>query len=352
MTDKKVAKVAEKYHCKFCYYFTFKKCDFEKHLQTQKHKNNTILINDTQKVAKIKMYCCDCGKRYKHNQSLFNHKKKCEFIIEENINEQNINEQNINKQNINEQNINKQKDTSSLNQINNKNIEPNLPITQETIVKLISENNDIKNLLVTQQQQLLEQQKQIGIQQKQIGDMVPKLGNNITNNNTANIKQKFNINIFLNEKCKDAINMNDFIKQIQLTLDNLDFTKNNGLTEGLSNIFIENMNKLSLYERPLHCTDNKRETLYIKDNDSWEKDKNKNKIKEAIKSLNKNHFKLVKEWLKENPDFNEIDEKQDYFARVLKECGNEVDNEKVVKKICNTTSLKDELKYLDESLVE
>jgi flagellar motility protein MotE (MotC chaperone) len=327
MTYKKVAKVAEKFHCISCDYFTFKKCDYEKHLQTQKHKNNTILINDTQKSAALKMYCCECGKSYKHNQSLFNHKKKCEFIIE-------------------------QKEDSSLIQTNNKNEETSLPITQETIVKLITENNDIKNLLVNQQQQLLEQQKQIGIQQKQLGDMVPKMGNNITNNNTANIKQKFNINIFLNEQCKDAINMNDFIKQIQLTLDNLDFTKNNGLTEGLSNIFIENMNKLSLYERPLHCTDNKRETLYIKDNDSWEKDKNKNKIKEAIKSLNKNHFKLVKEWLQENPDFNEIDEKQDYFARVLKECGNEVDNEKLVKKICTTTSLKDDLKYLDESLVE
>ena len=325
MTDKKVAKVAEKYHCECCNYFTCKKYDYEKHLQTQKHKNNTILINDTQKSAIIKLFFCDCGKKYKHNQSLFNHKKKCNFIIE-------------------------QKENTLIEE--NKNIETNLSITQETIVKLISENNDIKNLLVNQQQQLLEQQKQIGIQQKQIGDIVPKIGNNITNNNTANIKQKFNINIFLNEKCKDAINMNDFIKQIQLTLDNLDFTKNNGLTAGLSNIFIENMNKLSLYERPLHCTDNKRETLYIKDNDSWEKDKNKNKIKEAIKSLNKNHFKLVKEWLKENPDFREVDEKQDYFARVLKECGNEVDNEKLVKKICTTTSLKDDLKYLDESLVE
>ena len=146
--------------------------------------------------------------------------------------------------------------------------------------------------------------------------------------------------------------MSDFIKSLEVSLEQLKFTTNNGLAAGLSKTIIENMNKLSLYERPLHCTDTKRETLYIKDNDSWEKDKNKNKIKEAIKNLNKNHFKLVKEWLKENPDFNEIDEKQDYFARVLKECGNEVDNEKVVKKICSTTSLKDELKYLDESLVE
>ena len=177
MTYQKVAKVAEKFHCNSCDYFTFKKCDYEKHLKTQKHKNNTILINDTQKSANIKMFWCECGKSYKHNQSLFNHKKKCNL---ENIKE------------------NKESKENKENQIC-------LPITQETIVQLISENNDIKNLLVNQQQQLLEQQKQIGIQQKQIGDMVPKMGNNITNNNTANIKQKFNINIFLNEQCKNAI---------------------------------------------------------------------------------------------------------------------------------------------------
>ena len=227
-------------------------------------------------------------------------------------------------------------------------------VTQDTIVKLITENNDIKNLLITQQKQLIEQQKQLGEQQKQLFQMVPKMGNNITNNNTANIKQKFNINIFLNEQCKDAINMNDFIKQIQLTLDNLDFTKQKGLCEGLSNIFIENMNKLSLYERPVHCTDTKRETLYIKEEDGWEKDKNKSKIKDAIKSLNKTHFKLIKEWMDENPDFKENESKQDYFARILKECGANLDNisDKVVKKICNNSHLKDDLKDLDIGLLD
>ena len=222
------------------------------------------------------------------------------------------------------------------------NDEQNIPITQETIVKLISENNDIKNLLVTQQQQLLEQHKQIGIQQKQLGDMVPKMGNNITNNNTANIKQKFNINIFLNEKCKDAINMNDFIKQIQLTLDNLDFTKNNGLTEGLSNIFIENMNKLSLYERPLHCTDTKRETLYIKEEDKWTKDDNKEKIKNAIKKASTKNYNALEEWKSKNPDFTNDDLKQEYFSNVISTIGktSEQIDDKIIKNLCKETYIK------------
>ena len=328
MTYKKVAKNVTKFYCEKCDYTSFKKYDFQKHLQTQKHNLGEILINDTQKVAQ-KIYTCNCGKKYKHNQSLYNHKKKCTFIEP------------------------KETIDNSNNELVLLNEESNI-VTQDTIVKLITENNDIKNLLITQQKQLIEQQKQLGEQQKQLFQMVPKIGNNITNNNTANIKQKFNINIFLNEQCKDAINMNDFIKQIQLTLDNLDFTKQKGLCEGLSNIFIESMNKLSLYERPVHCTDTKRETLYIKEEDGWEKDKNKSKIKDALKSLNKTHFKLIKEWMDENPDFKENESKQDYFARILKECGANLDNisDKVVKKICNNSHLKDDLKDLDIGLLD
>ena len=316
--------------CEHCDYKSCRQSQFDRHLLTRKH-NISINVDSSNQKNVPKNYACKCGKTYKHRQSLSVHRKKCTFS-EENIENIKNTEKNINDEDIDDE------------------LAPEIQayrtiITHDTILTLVNENNDIKKLL-------LEQQKQIVEQQKQIGELIPKIGNTI--NNTANIKQKFNINIFLNEKCKDALNIDDFIKQLQLTLDNLDLTKQKGLSEGLSNIFIENMNKLSLYERPLHCTDMKRDTLYIKDNDSWEKDKDKSKIKDAIKNLNRNHFKLIREWMIENPDFRENDQKQDYFAHLLKTCGADIDNisDKVVKKICISTHLKDELKDLDEYIIE
>jgi hypothetical protein len=220
-------------------------------------------------------------------------------------------------------------------------------INNTMIMKLFTENNDIKNLLIIQQQQIMEQQKQLGEQQKQLIEFVPKLGN-ITNNNT-HIKQNFNINVFLNERCKNAINMNDFIKQIKLTLEDLDLTKNKGLEIGLSNAIIQTISKLSLFERPLHCTDPKRETLYIKDNDLWEKDSDKTKIKGALHNLNKAHFKLIQDWIAKNPDFKENDAKQDYFAYLLKTCSVNLKtiDDKIIKKICASNNLKTNLKEFE-----
>lgn len=302
--------------CEFCNFKCSKKGDYNRHLLTAKHKNRQNTYKKTSITSYDKFFFCECGKKYKHNQSLYNHKKNC-IIACQTIN-----------------NDNELIDVSE-----------NKVVTSETIMKLVNENNDIKNLL-------LEQQKQIVDQQKQIGELIPKLGTTI--NNTSNIKQNFNINIFLNEKCKDALNMNDFIEQIQMTLDNLDLTKNKGLSEGISNIFIQNMNKLSLYERPLHCTDPKRETLYIKDNNNWKKDTDRTKIKEAIKNISKNHYKLIKEWVDENPDFKEVEEKQEYFVHLIKNCGTNLEgiSDKVIKKICLSSCLKEELKDLDDSLIE
>ena len=309
MTYKKVAKVANNFHCIKCDYITDKKCDYEKHLQTIKHKNETILINDTQNVAN-KIFSCNCGKIYKHSQSLYNHKKKCNFNNNDNL-------------------VNDSSNNSQLVQNN---------ITQDVVLKLISENNDIKKLLVTQQQQLIEQQKHLEEQHKQLFEIVPKIGNNTINNN-----QRFNINVFLNEKCKDAINMTDFIKSIEVSLQQLDFTKQNGLVNGLSKTIMDNMNKLSLYERPMHCTDVKRETLYIKDEDVWSKDNNKEKIKKVIRKTSGKNYNALQDWKETNPDFLTNDSKTDYFTKTITTIGKptETIDDKVIKNLCKETYIKD-----------
>ena len=194
------------------------------------------------------------------------------------------------------------------------------------IIKLIDQNAEFKNLLIKQQDQ--------------IGELIPKVGNNNTN-----IKQRFNVNIFLNEQCKDAINMHDFIKQIEVSLDNLLTTRDKGLSEGISNVFIENMNKLSLYERPLHCTDLKRETLYIKDNNVWEKDGDKSRIKSALREISSAQFRSVKKWMDDNPDYEKDESKQEEFINLIRNCSENIDSvyDKIIKRLCNNSYLKEKL---------
>ena len=299
-------KVAKIYTCDKCDYKTHNKNNFNKHIITLKHINTTKYNQKLQKVANNDLFACVCGKKYPYRSSLYNHKKKCVYI---------------------EPSENKVIDLS--NQCNYV-----IAKTEENIdyklmfFKLLEENKEFKDILINQQ--------------NQIGELIPKVGNYNTVNTVNNVNQKLNINIFLNEKCKDALNINDFVKNIEIDLDKLDYTKNKGLAEGLSNAIIENMNKLSLYERPLHCTDAKRETLYIKDNDNWEKDNDKSKIKKAIKDVSNKQFKSIKKWTDANPDFQEDDSKQEYFAKVLSVLGKptETVDDKVIKKICNNAHLK------------
>tara|TARA_B110000977_G_scaffold200990_1_gene293507 strand:+ start:1676 stop:2605 length:930 start_codon:yes stop_codon:yes gene_type:complete len=292
--------------CIRCEFKCDKKGDYNRHILTAKHKRLNQTNEITSNTSNFTSHECPCGKKYKHQSSLVKHKKICTFIENDN--------------------------KSVIGSIN-----------EETIMNLIQENKDIKQMLYVQNETT-----------NKLIDIIPMVNNNTTNNNnnTINNNQKFNINIFLNEKCKDAIDIKEFISQIQLTLENLDFSRTQGLEAGLTNVIIENMNKLSLYERPIHCTDTKRETLYIKDDDKWEKDKDKTKIKEALKSLNKNHFKLIKQWLDNNPDYMEDSNKQAYFAKILKTCGAILHDEKIIKKICTSNYIKNHIKDLDEIFID
>ena len=217
-------------------------------------------------------------------------------------------------------------------------MEPNFELTEpkfskEMIINFMNESNEIKNTLIQENKEL----------RQQISELIPKIGNTTTNNTQNN---KFNINVFLNEECKNALNMSDFIKSIEVSLEQLDFTKTNGLAEGLSNTILENMSKLSLHERPVHCTDVKREILYVKEADEWSKDKSKEKIKDAIKSASNKNYGALNNWKNENPDFIEIEDKQDYFARVISTIGKPIDgvDNKIIKNICKETYVKDSLK--------
>ena len=287
------------YYCENCDYYAKRLDLMQKHFLTQKHISNQSAIKKVEKGGKggAKIFlCANCNKSYLSNSGLWRHKKKCINIGEE----------------YKKEDINIKEDTNIEKQIKN------LDTTdyKSMLMLMIKENNDLR---------------------KQVTDLIPKIGNN----NTVN--QKFNINFFLNEKCKDAINMNDFIKSIEISLEQLDFTKKNGLAEGLSNAILENMNKLSLYERPLHCTDIKREILYIKEDDKWEKDNSKEKIKYAIKKASNKNYNALQQWKNENPDFIENNTKQEYFSHIISTIGKPIDNldNKIIKNLCKETYIKD-----------
>jgi hypothetical protein len=311
MLTKKSAKIRCEFVCISCNYNTSDKKDYNKHIGTAKHKNNTnvdiTLTNIEKKSEQLTEIVCNCGKKYKSRQGLYAHKKKCNLLH----------------------------DGKSITNSNNELALAN-ELTNDLIIKLLNDNKEMREIIIKQQDHMMKQQNQIS-------EMLPKLGNNnfITNNNNNN---KFNIQVFLNERCKDAINMSDFIKSIQVSLQQLDYTKQNGIVNGLSNVIIENMNKLGLYQRPIHCTDIKRESLYIKDDDNWEKDINKEKIRKAIKDVSTKQFCALSKWTKENPDFQNNEYKQNYYTHTLVAIANSKDNneEKIIKKLCNSSYIKEE----------
>ena len=292
MTDEKSSKNEKNFSCKKCNYFTSRKSQYERHLLTAKHKN---LHNTDEKVPlEPKLFICICGKSYKHRQSLFTHQSKCKYE----------------------------------------------PAKNEEVIETSVSQNAILEVVK-------KQQDQISQLTDAIKDIAPKLGNNnTTNSNNTNNTNQFNINVFLNEDCKNAINMSDFIKSIEVSLEQLDLTKTKGLEKGITQVIMDNMNKLSVYERPLHCTDTKRETLYIKENDKWEKDKDKTKIKEVIKKTSNKNYSALMKWQDANPDFMDDDAKAIYYAKAMSQAGKPIDfvDEKIIKNVCKQTYVKEDMK--------
>lgn len=299
-----------KYECINCDFISSNKKDYNRHILTNKHKRIHDIEYDKKKPKIVPTeFTCKCGKTYKHMTNLSRHKRNCNFI--------NNNE---------EKTATKNEDAGDLEKTEN------VKNKNELIELLISQNNQLQELLIKQSQEY----------QKQLIELIPKLGNN-NNNNTINSNNKVDINIFLNEKCKDAMSMDEFIKKIDVSLSNLLITKDKGLAEGITKLFIENIKKLSLHERPLHCTDVKRETLYIK-NDTWEKDENKKYIKDAIKKVSIKQSKSINQFKEARPNYLTNDKDKEDFIHIVRNAMDTIEDkeEKVIRHLCKNVYLTDE----------
>jgi hypothetical protein len=257
----KNAEKCREYFCKICDFVCSKKSNYEKHLLTKKHNTTNTTQIQPKNAGK---YSCDCGKKYKYRGSLHNHNKTCDY---------------------------KKDDENIEIEYTNAVVEFKDPIiTKEDetnmIVKLMKQNSELMEVIKDQSDTMKE--------------MIPTIGNN--NNNTNNTNNNFNLQVFLKEDCKDALNIMDFISSLQIQLKDLESTGKIGFAESTTNLLIEGLKGLDITKRPIHCSDLKRETLYIKDNDVWEKETdNKEKMTRAVKYLQKESFGVIPDWVKKHP---------------------------------------------------
>jgi len=293
-----LVKTSNQFNCEFCNYNTSRKYNLNLHLQSERHKNNTNNNDDNVILAKtIKKYeCQNCSKIFNDRAGIWRHKKKC--------------------------NKPEEQETTKNDTIFDK----------ELIMMLIKENSELKNLVI-----------------KVLENNTPNNtnSNNTTNNtnHTNSHNKAFNLNFFLNETCKNAMNITDFVDSIKLQLNDLMEVGELGYVEGISKIIVKNLNNLDETERPIHCTDKKRETMYVKDEGEWNKeDDNKTKLKKAITKVADKNIRLLPQFREKYPEYNnsssKISDKYDKIVIESMTC-DENKNEKIVKNISNVTVIKE-----------
>jgi len=299
MSTKKAPKSAEKFYCESCDLTCCKKSDWTRHLLTAKHKKSTEATFSNEKSA-TSFTCECCGQSYKERTGLWRHSKKCQKAPKSAENNEPFNM-------------------------------PVMDMSYNIILEIVKQNQEFKEIL-------MEQSKENQKLQQQLIEMA-KEGKTINNNN--NTTNNFNLQLFLNEKCKDALNIDDFVGQIKLQLSDLDMIGRVGYMEGMSKIFLRNLKALDVSKRPIHCSDLKREVLYVKDKDAWEKENSENfKIKRAIKEIECKNIKQIPKWREENPTADDTETKKhmEYQNILLEAMGgatSEDDNKKHEKIIRN-----------------
>jgi hypothetical protein len=296
----KSIKSVKEFICELCDYNTSKKCDYKKHLLTEKHNCDNaskMLCIKSQKSQNTKYFSCECGKIYQHDSSYYRHKHKCKF----------------------------EKETLPTPELTNAKL-----CDKDLIVMLLNDNKELRNILI-------EQSKE----KDELKNMMMEVIKNGTNNITTNSHNKaFNLNFFLNETCKDAMNITEFVNSIQLQLSDLEKMGEVGYVEGLTSIISRNLKALDVNMRPVHCTDKKREIMYIKDETKWEKDEENTKMHKMVRNVAFENQRQILKYKEIHPDCGKSSSKySDPYNKILVECmGGAGDNdfekeEKIISKI-------------------
>ena len=275
MNDNLDPKSSKHFYCNNCNYITSKKSQYNRHISTEKHIKMT---RELQENTNNNKYICKCGKNYKYRQGLHKHRQISLECSQSNNEKKNVNTQ----------------------------------INSSLIINIIKENQEFKETILREFKDLfLQQNKEHNELINKFIEREPTQIINTTNNNN----QTFNLNVFLNETCKDAMNVKEFLENLNPTLDDLENVGEKGFVKGISDIILRSLRELEITKRPIHCTDIKREIVYLKEDDTWNKDdKDNSKMKELIRIVENKNFNNVFEWQVNHPDVMILDS-PDYMKR-------------------------------------
>lgn len=287
---KSIRKVSQNFYCERCDYSTSVKSNYKKHLTTAKHKNDNNDNKDDNKKVSGKFICEFCSRSFCYRSGLSRHFKSCDIY-------------------------NKNNNYKSLKK---KKKEESATVTTKMLMEVLEQNKALQEKVIE-----LSNKKQ------------PTINYTDCNN------KKMTINIFLNEVCKDAMNLTEFVENLKLSLDDLTYTKNNGFAKGISNIFVKHLQHMEPTQRPIHCSDIKRLQFYVKDEDKWEKDTEK--IQKTINDVNQKQIQQIKEWEKKYPNWNTNERETELYLQMIKQVmgeNNKETTEEVKRNISEALELK------------
>jgi hypothetical protein len=324
MDTKKCQKMPKKYYCEICDFVCSKESNYSSHAITPKHLKNTQkdtkdTKKDTKKCQKMpkknETYLCACGKIYKYHSGLWRHKNKsnCDYMndfvnnCDDNVGDNDDNDDNDNGDNKKDE----------------------IKILTNLVIEIVKSNSDLHK-------QMIDVCKNTIITNSNSNTTI-----NNSNNNSNN--KIFNLQLFLNEKCKNAMNLSDFIDSIKLQMSDLENIGKVGYTEGMYNIIFNEITDIELFNRPFHCSDLKREIFYIKNENKWEKeDGGNNHLKNAIRSIEKKNFKLLNEWAEQHPKINDYNSSDgDKYLKLMSHAtsGDIEHMNKVIKKLAKNITI-------------